>query len=155
MRVIFLILFFLMVGINRGFANGEQVYMSLKFNEVNFRAGPSLDFPILFTYRLKYAPVKVVSEYDNWIKVIDKDGDAGWVSEHLISKFRSFITINDIQILYSSYKNDSYPLYKVEKNVVGKLIKCKENMCKVKIGDNKGWLEKSDIWGYEDINNEK
>ena len=149
MKILFFVLF---LCFSKTYARtaDDVVYMSLKFNEVNFRAGPSMDFPILFTYRLRYAPVKVVGEYDNWFKVVDKDGDSGWVSEHLLSKFRSFITLNDIQILYSSYKDGAYPIYKVEKNVVGKLIKCKEDMCKVKIDGEKGWISKYDIWGYEE-----
>ena len=150
MKKIFFILFLIFTN-NCVWADDDTIYMSLKFNEVNFRAGPSMDFPILFTYRLRYAPVKIVGEYDNWFKVVDKDGDSGWVSEHLLSKFRSFITINDMQILYSSYKDNAYPIYKVEKNVVGKLIKCKEDMCKVKIDGEKGWMNKDDIWGYEEI----
>ncbi len=129
----------------------DRLYMSLKFNEVNFRAGPGMDFPILFTYRLKYSPVKIVGEYDNWFKVIDKDGDSGWVSEHLLSKFRSFITIKDIQYIYSSYKDDAYPIFRIEKNLTGKLIKCKNDRCKIKINGIKGWIDKDGIWGYEEV----
>lgn len=129
----------------------DRLYMSLKFNEVNFRAGPGMDFPILFTYRLKYSPVKIVGEYDNWFKVVDKDGDSGWVSEHLLSKFRSFITTKDIQYIYSSYKDTAYPISRIEKNITGKLIKCKQHRCKVKVRGVKGWLDKDGIWGYDEI----
>ncbi|MBR2141402.1 MAG: SH3 domain-containing protein [Rickettsiales bacterium] len=131
-------------------ATKNTVFMSLKFNEVNLRAGPSLEFPILFTYKLKNIPVKVVGEYDKWLKVIDKDGDSGWISEHLLSKARTVIVIKDNQLLYSNYNKESYPVYRIEKNVIGRLLKCKFNRCKIKISKNKGWIDKTAIWGLEE-----
>ena len=128
----------------------DNVYMSLKFNETNFRAGPSLDFPILFTYKLKSVPIKVVGEYDKWFKIIDKDGDSGWVSEHLLSKTKTIIIIKNNQILYSNYNNEAYPIYKIEQYVTGKLIKCRFNRCKIKIKKIKGWIDKNSIWGMEE-----
>lgn len=144
---IFIILFFIFV--NNGFAKGS-VYMSLKSNKVNLRGGPNKDFPLLYIYRLKSMPVKVVGEYDKWYKVIDKDGDSGWISEHLLSKTRTIITLDEIQILYSNYNKEAYPIYRVQKNVIAKLLKCKENRCKIKINKIKGWLDKSSIWGYDE-----
>lgn len=144
------LIFFLIFFIRFSFAK-EQLYMSLKFNEVNFRAGPGMDFPILFTYRLKYSPIKIVGEYDNWFKVVDKDGDSGWVSEHLLSKFRSFITIKDIQYIYSSHKKNAHPIFKIENNITGKLIKCKSSRCKIKVNGVKGWIDRDGIWGVNEI----
>lgn len=123
-------------------------FMSLKANEVNVRAGPGKNFPVVYIYRLRHTPVRVLGKYDKWFKIIDKDGDRGWVSENLLSKLRSIITINEIQFLYYNFDELSFPLFQVEKNVVGKLVKCKKQRCMVKIGKIKGWLNKSDIWGY-------
>lgn len=123
-------------------------FMSLKANEVNIRAGPGRDFPIACTYRLRYVPVMVVGKYDKWSKIVDKDGDGGWISENLLSKTRTVITINEKQFLYHNFNELSFPIFRVEKNVVGKLIKCKKQRCRVRIGKIKGWLNKSDIWGY-------
>lgn len=145
--LLFIVLFFGFV--NNGFTK-DSVYMSLKSNKVNLRGGPGKDFPLLYIYRLKSMPVKVVGEYDKWYKVVDRDGDSGWISEHLLSKTRTIITLDEIQILYSNYNKEAYPIYRLRKNVVAKLLKCKENRCKIKINKVKGWLDKSAIWGYDE-----
>lgn len=125
-------------------------FMSLKSSEVNLRAGPNKNFITLYTYKLKYMPIKVIGEYDKWFNIIDKDGDSGWVSENLVSRIRTIITLKDIQFLYSNYSDVTIPIYRVEKNVIARLIKCKKSRCKVKIGKIKGWLNKSDIWGFNE-----
>lgn len=150
--IFILIEFILYLNINFSYAfkkNDINNFMSLKAKEVNLRAGPNKDFVILYTYRLRYMPIKVIGEYDKWFNIIDKDGDKGWINENLVSKAKFIITINDKQTLYFNNSEESFPIYMVEKNVVGKLIKCKNNRCKVKIGKIKGWLNKKDIWGFE------
>lgn len=127
----------------------DVVYRSLKFNEVNSRSGPKIDFPVLYIYKLRGMPVKVIGEYDKWFKIVDKDGDSGWVSEHLLSKTRMIIVIKDGEMLYSNYNDSAYPISKIEKNVVAKLVKCKSDRCKIKIGKIKGWVNESAIWGVE------
>lgn len=129
-------------------AKKDQIYGSLKFSKINSRGGPGLDFPVVYSYILENMPVRIIGEYDKWFKIMDKDGDIGWVSEHLISKKRTVIVINNEELLYSSSSKESYPTHKIEKNVVAKLIKCKKNRCKIKVGDVKGWINKTSIWGY-------
>jgi SH3-like domain-containing protein len=128
----------------------EESFLSLKFNEINVRAGPSVEFPLILTYKTMSLPVKVVAEYDNWYKIIDKDGDGGWVRKSSLSNYRTIITVED-GIIYSGPNEEAYPKYKVEKDVILGLIKCKGKRCKVliKIGKNKdkGWLDRTGIWG--------
>lgn len=149
MKKIFQIIVIFFSFLNVSFSK-EIVYMSLKPNKVNLRSGPNKEFPILYIYQLKFMPVKITGEYDNWFKIVDKDGDVGWISEQLLSKARTIITLNDMQLLYSNYNKEAYPTYRLGKNVIAKFLKCKENRCKVKIGKIKGWLNKSDIWGFDE-----
>jgi SH3-like domain-containing protein len=128
----------------------EESFLSLKFNEVNVRAGPSLEFPLILTYSVKFLPVKVVAEYDNWYKIIDLDGDGGWVRKNLLANYRTIIVTKDT-LIFSGQNKEAYPKYKVEKNVILTLIKCKENRCKVSIKNekhkDKGWIDRDSIWG--------
>lgn len=149
-KKVFLLIFILFgLNIKYGFS-ADPVFMSLKSSKVNLRGGPNKDFPLLCIYTLKNMPVKVVGEYDKWYKIVDKDGDGGWISENLLSKARTVVTTKDMQLLYVNYNKEAYPIYRIEKNVVAKLLKCKKDRCKVKIKKVKGWLDKDSIWGYED-----
>jgi SH3-like domain-containing protein len=122
-------------------------FIALKSNETNVRAGPGKNFPIVHIYKLRYMPLRVLGRYDGWLKIIDMDNDSGWISEGLSLKLKTIITIKSSQFLYRNSSQISYPTHRVEKNVVGKLLECGEQRCKVKIGKIKGWLNRSDIWG--------
>ena len=54
-------------------------YVSLKFAEVNARAGPGDDSRLLWVYRAKGLPVQVVAETDEWRRICDPEGGLAWV----------------------------------------------------------------------------
>jgi SH3-like domain-containing protein len=147
-NIVFVLLFLFVASVHA--KKTEESFLSLKFNEVNARTGPSPEFPVILTYKTLFLPVKIIAEYDNWYKIIDMDGDSGWVMKHLLSNYRTIIT-TDETLVYSNYHERAYQKYRIEKNVILKLIKCKEERCKVSIvnGGKKdsGWLNKKNIWG--------
>src|SRR5574339_414312 len=46
-------------------------YSSLRYDKVNGRAGPSLDYPIAWTYERQGLPVVIVRESEEWRKIRD------------------------------------------------------------------------------------
>ena len=123
---------------------------SLKSNKVNVRAGPSTDYPVAITYEVQALPVKIIAEYDNWYKIVDSEGDGGWIKKYLISNVRT-VLVKQNGILYSSYKETAKPLFRVEKNVILKLKKCKQYRCKVSYDKTRnGWIDRDVIWGMEE-----
>lgn len=127
-------------------------YMSLKYNDVNVRAGPSKNFPILHKYKIQSMPILVLGKYDNWYKIKDIQNNVGWINNHLLSKARTVITLNEKNFIYKSKKiSNSYPIFKADKNVVLKLLKCNKDICKVEVKNKgEGWIRKSDIWGWDE-----
>jgi SH3-like domain-containing protein len=130
-------------------SDGRADFVALRSNETNARAGPGKNFPIICVYKLRHMPLKVMGRYDRWLKVVDMDGDVGWINEGLTIKLRTVVTIGASQFLYHNFSAMSYPTHRVERNVVGKLLGCRKDRCKVKIGKIKGWLNKSDLWGHD------
>lgn len=129
----------------------ESKYMSLKYNETNVRSGPGKKFPILFRYNLKGMPVIVIGKYDNWYKVKDIKNNIGWVNEHLLSKARSVITLNENNFIYKNKKMINVtPKFKADKNVSFQLIKCNKDICKIKVKKQDCWIRKTDIWGWDE-----
>lgn len=124
--------------------------MSLKYDETNIRSGPNKKFPIKYKYKIKSIPVIVLGKYDNWYKIKDKDNNIGWVNNHLLSKSRSVITLNEKNFVYKDKKIEkSYPIMKIDKNIVLKLIACNKQLCKIRIKEKDGWIKKEDIWGWD------
>ncbi len=125
--------------------------MSSKYDEVNVRSGPGKSFKIIYRYKVKGLPLIVLGKYDNWYKVKDLKNNIGWVSDHLLSKTRTVITLNENNFIFKDKKiAKSYPLFKADKNVTLKLIKCSKDVCKVNIKKKNGWIRKSDIWGWDE-----
>jgi len=127
----------------------DSFYISLRSNEVNLRTGPGNEYPIKYVYQLKDMPLRVVGEYDNWYRVMDKDDDEGWVNKNLTSKKRTLIVINGTQIMYKKDSAESAPIFRLEENVVIKYNKCTHDWCKVEINGRSGWIQTKNIWGYE------
>ena len=64
-------------------------YVSLKFDEVNARSGPSDDHRLLWVYRVKGLPVQVVAEMGEWRRICDPDGGLSWVHERTTDGHRT------------------------------------------------------------------
>ncbi|MDR2527162.1 MAG: SH3 domain-containing protein [Rickettsiales bacterium] len=122
-------------------------FISIKLDNVNVRKGPSLEYPINFTYVIKNMPLEFIAEYGDFYKVKDKDGDEGWVSASLTSKKRYLIVKNNTQIIYKNDNVDAPLLFRVEENVVLEYIKCNKDWCKVKVNGKKGWIESVNVYG--------
>ena len=50
-------------------------YVTLKFNEVNLRAGPGREYPVLWSYSKTGLPLLVEAEFGVWRKVVDHEGN--------------------------------------------------------------------------------
>ena len=61
-------------------------YASLKYDEVNMRAGPGERFPILWVFQEKNYPVEVLDSFEIWRQIRDKDGTVGWVHQNKLKK---------------------------------------------------------------------
>src|SRR5579872_316856 len=54
-------------------------YVSLKFDSVNARAGPSDDHRLLWVFHARGLPVQVIAETEEWRRICDPDGGLSWV----------------------------------------------------------------------------
>ena len=70
--------------------SGKEIprFVSLKHDKAYMRKGPSRDHPIEWVYIVKGLPLKVVSEYEVWRKVIDSNGTTGWMHHTQLSRKR-------------------------------------------------------------------
>ena len=73
-----LILSFFLVYFNNSIAE-ENYFLSLKYNKVNVRYGPGLDYPIKFIFKKKNYPVQIIDEKENFRKILDYKNNGGWV----------------------------------------------------------------------------
>ena len=141
--IIFLIIFF---NFGNLFSN-EEYFLTLRNEKVNLRQGPSFDYPVKIFYKKKYLPVLVQDKSDNFRKIRDHENNSGWIHISQLSKKKAAIVIDDDLILFSNSTIYSNPVALIKKGRLVKIQKCKENWCKIKTGEFKGWIKKESLWG--------
>ena len=123
-------------------------YASIKKNKAYSRYNASYEAEIEWIYQKKNLPILIINEYGNWREIRDIANNQSWMHISMISNKKSFINIKEQNLL--KYKdNKNIVLAIVKKNVVGKIIKCDGKLCKVKIKNLRGWIEKKSLWGIK------
>ena len=124
-------------------------YVSLKASEANVRRGPSLSHRIDWVFQRRGMPLQVIGEYGHWRRVIDRDGQGGWVHYTMLSGARSVIIDQDLLRLRARPSDDSRETVELEAGVIARLHECEAAWCRLTAGGYKGWAPKAVLWGVE------
>jgi len=124
-------------------------FVSLKGSEGNARRGPGLTHRIDWVFTREGMPLKVTAEYEHWRRVEDVDGAGGWVHYSLLSGVRTVLVTEDMAQAYSKPDDQSDVLYQSELGVIGKLVECVPDWCRISVEGEKGWVRKTSIWGVK------
>ena len=124
-------------------------YVSLKASEANVRRGPSLSHRIDWVFQRRSMPLQVIAEYGHWRRVIDREGQGGWVHYTMLSGARSVIVDQDHLRLRSRPREDSRETVELEVGVIARLGECQPIWCRLTAGGYKGWAPKAVLWGVE------
>ena len=125
----------------------NEYFMTLRYEKVNLRQGPSKEYPVKIFYKKKFLPVLIQDTSDNFRKIRDHENNTGWVHSSQLSKKKAAIVINDKLIMFKNPTVYSKPIAILKKGRLTKIIKCKEIWCKAKSDNYKGWLKKEGLWG--------
>jgi len=125
----------------------EDYFLTLRYDKVNLRQGPSKEYPIKIFYKKKFLPVLVQDQSDNFRRIKDHENNTGWVHISQLSKKKAAITIEDNQLIYNKPSIYSKPSVILKKGRLCKIKKCKKEWCKVQVENFNGWIKKSSLWG--------
>ena len=128
------------------FANSEY-FLTLRYDKVNLRQGPSRDYPVKIFYKKKFLPVLVQDKSENFRKIRDHENNTGWIHISQLSKKKAAIVIEEELVMFQSPTIYSKPIVILKKGRLTNIIKCKEEWCKAKSDKYKGWLKKESLWG--------
>ena len=122
-------------------------FVSLGADEVHLRFGPGREYPIRWVLARKGLPVEIVAEFDTWRKVKLHDGDEGWIHSSLLSSRRTVMIKDRIAELRRTPSDDARVVLRAEPGVVGVLLDCEEDWCRVDVEGRRGWLRRDAFWG--------
>ena len=127
--------------------SAEEYFLTLRFNNVNLRQGPSFEYPVKIFYKKKYLPVLVQDTSDNFRKIKDHENNTGWIHRSQLSKKKAALTLDDKVIMFKSATIFSKPLAILEKGRLCLIAKCKDDWCKIKVEKYSGWVKRQSLWG--------
>ena len=125
----------------------DEYFLTLRYETVHLRQGPSREYPIKILYTKKFLPVLIQDRSDNFRKIRDQENNSGWIHVSQLSKKKAAIVIDERSIMFKKPTVYSKPIAVLKKGRLTKIIKCKDIWCKAKSDKFKGWLKKDSLWG--------
>lgn len=125
----------------------DDYFLTLRYDKVNLRQGPSKEYPVKIFYKKKFLPVLILEKSDNFRKIKDHENNTGWIHISQLSKKKAALVIDDQSIMFSNPTIYSKPVAILEKGRLSKIIKCNNVWCKAETNKYKGWLKKKSLWG--------
>ncbi len=122
-------------------------FVSLASDEINVRTGPGQMHPIRWVFTRRGVPVQIVEEAQDWRRIVDHEGDTGWIHASLLSSRRTVLVTDDTRPLRRTPRHDSRIVAMVEPLVVGNLLNCERNWCLIEVDGRRGWLERGQFYG--------
>lgn len=122
-------------------------YVSLKASESNVRRGPSLSHRIDWVFTRRNMPLQVIAEYGHWRRVIDRDGQGGWVHYTMLSGARTVLIASEATPLRARPDDKSLENAILEPGVIAQLGNCSADWCHLNAGGYRGWAPKTALWG--------
>ena len=122
-------------------------FVSLGADEVHLRFGPGREYPIRWVLVRKGLPVEIVGEFDTWRKVKLHDDDEGWIHSSLLSSRRTVMIKDETAELRRTPGDDARVVLRAEPGVIGELLDCEGDWCRVDVQGRRGWLRREAFWG--------
>ena len=73
----------------------DEYFLTLRYDKVNLRQGPSREYPVKIFYKKKFLPVLIQDKSGNFRKIKDHEKNTGWIHISQLSKKKAALVIND------------------------------------------------------------
>ena len=122
-------------------------FVSLKGSEGNARRGPGLTHRIDWVFTRSGMPLRITAEFENWRRVEDFEGAGGWVHYSLLSGARTALVTLDMAEFRDAPSDTATVVAQAETGVIGRIVECAPDWCRIALEGQRGWVRKSAIWG--------
>ncbi|MFQ3667096.1 MAG: SH3 domain-containing protein [Sphingomonadaceae bacterium] len=122
-------------------------FMSLRAERANLRAGPGTSYPARWTFIRPGVPLEVIAEYNVWRQVRDAEGETGWMDRAMLSTVRTFQITREVRTLHARPDITSPPVWKAEPGVVGRIVTCEQQWCRIEVDGRSGWILREQGFG--------
>jgi SH3-like domain-containing protein len=126
-------------------------WASIASGQAMTHTGPGRNYPNVWLYQRRDLPVRVVKKYENWRLIQDPDGAQGWMLVTMLSDRRTAIVKpGEPRPIRVGASDGAKIRYNAENGVVGRISNCDGGWCRIEIGNRRGYIRASDIWGVSE-----
>lgn len=135
-------------------------FVSTRSEPINVRVGPGTKYEISWVYLKAGQPVQIIAEFDTWRKILDIDGDTGWIHQNLLSGTRTgIVQARDAAAQTTLFSNDSltsHPRAVLQTGLMVKIHECDGTVCEITASHTppggrsqsySGYVAQADLWG--------
>ncbi len=125
-------------------------WASIASGEAMMRTGPARNYPGTWLYKRRDLPVRVIQTYPNWRKIVDPDGQEGWMLVTLLSSRRTGLVKPGAPRDLRTRPDASAPVrYRAEAGVVGRIDHCDGRWCRFEAGQRAGYIAQAELAGID------
>lgn len=128
-------------------------FISTDENQANVYRGPGSEYAIIMNYGKNF-PLKVLDIASNgWLKVMDFEGDRGWVSPKSATADPVYVITRQPQVNVRQQPGTESPkVFSAEKGVIFKALEERDGWLNVKHPDgDSGWISAKIVYGWLDV----
>lgn len=122
-------------------------FVSMDAAEGRARRGPSRSHRIDWVFTRRGMPLIIIAEHGHWRRVVDFEGEGGWMHYSLLSGIRTAIVEADMVEMRSRPEATAPVRAYVELGVIGRLQECMDDWCLFVSGGHRGWVPQDTLWG--------
>ena len=124
-------------------------WVSVRGAPASMRAGPGLDYPILWQFERSGAPLQIVTETEEWRKVCGPDGSMAWIHRSLTTGRRRVIALDATDVLARAEAGSGVRA-RLTPGAMVALEACHNGWCELRSGDIRGWAPEVALFGTAD-----
>ena len=125
-------------------------WASIAAGQAMMRAGPDRTYPATWLYTRRDLPVRVLQVHGAWRRVQERDGTQGWMLAILLAARRTAIVAGDGYAPIRDAPSESGRLlWQAQAGVIGRVGKCDGQWCRIEIGERRGYVAESALWGVD------
>jgi SH3-like domain-containing protein len=122
-------------------------WISVRGAPASMRAGPGLDYPILWQFERSGAPLQVVTETEEWRKVCGPDGSMGLDSPEPDDRTAARDRPGSDRPAGADAEAGSDVRARIETGAMISLETCENGWCRLRSGDFRGWTREAVLFG--------
>lgn len=125
-------------------------WISLKSSKVSARAGPGMDYRILWQYRVAGLPVQVIAETREWRKICDPEGSVAWIHRTVAVGRRHVFNTGVTEIAVHAGRSGKSPVRaRLQARSILSMDDCREGWCRVRFHREAGWVQQGPVFGTQ------